>query len=122
MDPDDKKVVEVLSPEYFPDDHLTTHEMRVFEYLQRYVSTLNVELSKVFLNYITGMEVLPSEISIKVLFNGKVELENMVPQSNTCSSSLHLSRCFMSYSPMKEILDNILSNRNLWQRLDLVYL
>ena len=110
MDLDDKKILEVLSPEYFADDHLTTHEMRVFEYLQRYVSTLNVELSKVFLKYVTGMEVLRSEISIKVIFNGEVELENMVPQSNTCSSSLHLSRCFISYIPMKEILDNILTN------------
>ena len=113
MDLDDKIILEVLSPEYFADDHLTTHEMRVFEYLQRHVSTLNVELSKVFLKYVTGMEVLHSEISIKVLFNGEVELENMVPQSNTCSSSLHLLRYFMRYSPIKDILDNILSNRNL---------
>ena len=111
--PDGKIILEVLSPEYFLDDHLTTHEMRVFEYLQLYVSTLNVESSKVFLKYVTGMEVLLNDISIKVLFNGEVELENIVPQSNTCSSSLHLSRYCMSYSLIKDILDNILSNRNL---------
>ena len=91
---------EVLSPEYSLDGHLFTHEMRVFEYLQRYVSTLNVELSKVF--WVTGMEVLRNYLSLKVLFNGEAQLENMVPRSNTCSSSLHLSRYFMSYSPMKE--------------------
>ena len=49
---------EVLSPKYSLDGHLFTHEMRVFEYLQRHVSTLNVELSKVFWKYVTGMEVL----------------------------------------------------------------
>ena len=49
---------EVLSPEYSLDGHLFTHEMRVLKYLQRHVSTLNVELSKVFWKYVTGMEVL----------------------------------------------------------------
>ena len=63
MDPDGKKILEVLSPEYSLDDHLTTHEMRVFEQLQRYVSTLNVESSKVFLKYVTGMKILRNEIS-----------------------------------------------------------
>ena len=97
MTPDGKKI-----SEYSLDGHLSTHEMRVLKYLQRYVSTLNVELSKVFLKYVTGMEVLRNELSIKVLFNGEAQLENMVPRSNTCSSSLHLSRYFMSYSPRKE--------------------
>ena len=107
MAPDGKKILNALSPEYslddhltthemrdnnfttheMRDDHLTTHEMRVFEYLQRYVSTLNVELSKVFLKYDTGMDVSSNEISIKVLFNGEVGLENMTPRNNTCSSS-----------------------------------
>ena len=75
MSSNGKTILEVLSREYFLVDHLTTHEMRLFEYLQHYVSTLNVESSKVFLKYVTGMEVLRIDISIKVLFNGEVELE-----------------------------------------------
>ena len=70
MAPDGKKMV--LSPEYSLDGHLSTHGMRVFEYLQRYVSALNVESSNVFLKCVTGMEVLRNELSIKVLFNGEL--------------------------------------------------
>ena len=38
---------------------------------------------------------------LKVLFNGEVELENMVPRNKTCSLLLHLSRYFMSCSRWK---------------------
>ena len=101
---------------WWPFDHPRNEGVRVTAALRKYIECWIVES---FLEIRYWNENFTQWDKLKVLFNGEVELENMVPWNNPCSLLLHLSRYFMSCSPMKDILDNILSNRNLWQKLDL---
>ena len=83
---------------WWPFDHPRNEGVRVTAALRKYIECWIVES---FLEVRYWNENFTQWDKLKVLFNGEVELENMVPRNKTCSLLLHLSRYFMSCSRWK---------------------
>lgn len=79
------------------------HEKRVLDFLINYVASLSNEAVSVVLKYVTGSEVTIPDLKIVVHFNGEINTEEMVPKSNTCSTSSK----FLQYSFVATELENL---------------
>ena len=68
-------------------------EERVFSYLQTFIEGLDINKAGVLLKFVSGAEVLSNDFIIMVVYNGISEEENMLPTANTCSATIHISKC-----------------------------
>ena len=93
--PAEKEVAEKLYGVFSEDANLVIHEERVFDFVKKYVTSLSKEKTELILKYVTGYEIMASDLKITILFNGVSENEQMLPKANTCSSLIIISRPFL---------------------------
>ena len=93
--PAEKEVAEKLYGVFSEDANLVIHEERVFDFVKKYVTSLSKEKTELILKYVTGYEIMASDLKITILFNGVSENEQMLPKANTCSSLIIISRSFL---------------------------
>ena len=93
--PAEKEVAEKLYGVFSEDANLVIHEERVFDFVKKYVMSLSKEKTELILKYVTGYEIMASDLKITILFNGVSENEQMLPKANTCSSLIIISRPFL---------------------------
>ena len=93
--PAEKEVAEKLYGVFSEDAILVIHEERVFDFVKKYVTSLSKEKTELILKYVTGYEIMASDLKITILFNGVSENEQMLPKANTCSSLIIISRPFL---------------------------
>ena len=83
--------------------------------------TLSKEKTELFLKYVTGYEIMASNLKIIILFKGISENEQMLPKANTCSSLIIISRFFLLWFSW-QFFENLLSNENVWEKSDNIQL
>ena len=93
--PAEKEVAEKLYGVFSEDANLAIHEETVFDFVKKYVTSLSKEKTELILKYVTGYEIMASDLKITILFNGVSENEQMLPKANTCSSLIIISRPFL---------------------------
>ena len=93
--PAEKEVAEKLYGVFSEDANLVIHEEGVFDFVKKYVPSLSKEKTELILKYVTGYEIMASDLKITILFNGVSENEQMLPKANTCSSLIIISRPFL---------------------------
>eukprot|EP00794_Sanderia_malayensis_P004921 gene4921-5568_t len=116
--PNGLQVVAKLSLNLSDDAELQALESRVADYLQTFLVSLNQTDAATFLRFVSGSEIL--QATIRVEFNGEINEERMVPKANTCSCSLHISRYFLTFQSLSEIMKRLLANPELWSRFDMI--
>ena len=93
--PAEKEVAEKLYGVFSEDANLVIHEEGVSDFVKKYVTSLSKEKTELILKYVTGYEIMASDLKITILFNGVSENEQMLPKANTCSSLIIISRPFL---------------------------
>ena len=115
--PDGKKLVPLLTDTGFDDD---PHAERVFGFLKRFVGGLNEERAKVFLRFVTGIEVFNEHSKISVQFNGVTDIEKMAPTVHPCGNTLTLSKYFFTYIHLEEIFLKVIDNPDFWNSFSML--
>ena len=93
--PAEKEVAEKLYGVFSEDANLVIHEEGALDFVKKYVTSLSKEKTELILKYVTGYEIMASDLKITILFNGVSENEQMLPKANTCSSLIIISRPFL---------------------------
>ena len=115
--PDRKKLVLLLTDTGFDAN---PHTERVFSYLKRFVGGLNDEKAKVFLRFVTGIEVFNENSKISVQFNGVMDEEKRAPMVHPCGNSLTLSKYFFTYSHLEEIFTRVIDYPVFWNTFSML--
>ena len=120
MVPTGMQVVANLHINYSRDEDgtLKALEERLPDYLQTFLVSLGKDQLTTFIRFVSGCEILPERILVE--FNSEMAEELMIPTAHTCSVSLHLSRYFLTYQSFSSVMQNLLTNPELWARFDLI--
>ena len=95
----------VLAKITYPED-LKPEESRVLSYLRNYIGTLDENLLDKFCRFVTGSPSAP-QMPIHVGFNSTTGVRRF-PSSSTCSSTLHLSTSYLSFTEFKKEFNVVL--------------
>ena len=114
--PTGNEILMNLNPEHSENPEFFGHEERVLGFLETFVQSFDDKKAAVFMKFVSGCEHI---CEIKILFNGEVMEELMVPKVNTCGVVLHLSRYIISQRQFDNLFFEILNNREqLWNVYD----
>ncbi|KAK3729313.1 hypothetical protein QZH41_011440 [Actinostola sp. cb2023] len=90
-------------------EDLRLEEVRVFNFLTIYVGSMDSNLLRRFLHFVTGSTATPRKPGIKVCFNGAQGLSR-VPCASTCSSTLTISTTYESFAEFKKEFNMVLGS------------
>ncbi|KAK3742020.1 hypothetical protein QZH41_014346 [Actinostola sp. cb2023] len=107
MNPSAKKVIKSLQPTIANES-----EKQSFDFLKKFIRSLDKSSLKIFLKFITGSDTLVTE-SIQVSF---ISVEGMArrPIAHTCGPTLEVPSTYQSYNEMSEEFNNILRAKESW--------
>ena len=108
--PTAEKVIDKLTTEA---DDLRPHEETVLYYLKDFLYSLNTDDLVLFLQFVTGSDVLPYD-PIVIVFNQRVGLQR-VPVAHTCGNTLELPVSYQSIQEFKREFLNILHQQETFQ-------
>ena len=100
--PTPKRVWQLIS---LVNEIMTRQEEKVFDFLRRFVLSLNSRMLGLFLRFVSG-----AGANIKVDFNSQQAGFTRRPLANTCSSHLHLSTSYMTLKEFKTEFINVLNH------------
>lgn len=101
-----KKVLKLLIAEASTDA-----ERQSFEHLKRYIRSLDKNMLPVFLQFVTGSDIVGSNIPVS--FTDLVGTMRR-PVAHTCGPQLELPSTYGSYNELAEEFSNILQNKEAW--------
>lgn len=107
MKPNAKKVIKTLKPRINQEC-----DQQSFEFLKKFIKSLDPASLKIFLKFVTGSDVLVCD-SIDVAFTLSDGFERR-PVAHTCSPLLEVPATYQSYSELTEEFNNILRNKEAW--------
>lgn len=110
LKPTPDRVVDVITSE---NEDLRPHEQNVFYYLKDFVYSCNADDLVLFLQFVTGSDVLPSD-GITVSFNNRTGILR-VPVAHTCGNVIELSTAYTSIQEFKRELYSVLLDPNSFQ-------
>ena len=103
------KVVQQIEEPFFE----SKGQERVFNFLLTYVGSMKSTEVQQFLRFVTGSSVCSAK-NITVSFNSLSGFTRR-PIAHTCSSSLHLSTSYATYTEFAEEFSNVLSSPDCWK-------
>lgn len=104
--PTAKKVLRTLSCQ--PTD---AAERQCFEFLQKFIRSLDFAALGTFLKYVTGSDIMPE--NIEVTFTSMDGFSRR-PIAHTCGPLLELPRTYISYSDLAEEFTSLLRDKGAW--------
>lgn len=107
--PTPRGVWKLISP---VNERMNRQEEKVYDFLRRFVLSLNSRMLGLFLRFISGSFYAGSPI--KVDFHSQPAGFQRSPLANTCSPHLHLSRSYMSLTEFKSEFLSVLNNSDEW--------
>lgn len=109
MTPSTKKVIKALKVAEIKTDA----ERQSFDYLKKFIKTLDGASLKIFLKFVTGSDVLVTHQDITIYFTS---IDGMARRIivHTCEPSLELPSTYQSYTEMMEEFNNILRSKEAW--------
>lgn len=107
--PTGRRVWQLICP---VSSKLNQQEEKVYDFLRRFVMSLNPRMLGLFLRFVSGSSYAGSEI--KVDFNAQEAGFKRSPLANTCSPHLHLSTSYMSFTEFKSEFTSVLNHSDEW--------
>jgi hypothetical protein len=107
--PTPKKVWQLISP---VNETLTRQEEKVFDFLRRFILSLDCRMLGLFLRFTSGSSYAGPKI--KVDFNSQEAGFKRSPLVNTCSPHLHLSTSYVTLKEFKTEFINVLNQSDFW--------
>lgn len=107
--PTPRRVWQLISP---VNEVMNRQEEKVFDFLRRFVLSLNSRMLRLFLRFVSGSSYVGPKI--KVDFNSQEAGFKRSPLANTCSPHLHLSTSYITLTEFKSEFINILNHSDQW--------
>ena len=106
--PTPRRVWQLISPV----NDMNRQEEKIFDFLRRFVLSLNPRLLGLFLRFVSSS--CYAGAKIKVDFNTQEAGFKRSPLANTCSPHLHLATSYVTLKEFKTEFINVLNNSDLW--------
>ena len=105
--PTAKKIVKLIKSE-----PVTDQERQCLDHLKKYIRSLQGSLLSVFLQFITGSDIISCD-SIEVTFSA-LEGTSRRPVAHTCGPLLEIPSSYQSYNELSEEFSELLQNKEAW--------
>ena len=106
LQPTGELISETLGVSYGADRDLHMREQVVFHFVERFVQNLNARHAQLFMKFVTGCKTVKP---ITVTFNSEDDEHKMIPQAQTCSSALKVSRFTPNFDWFSNTMMNVLT-------------
>ena len=113
--PSGAEIVKALTIKYSGSPNLYGFEEKVAGFLECFLLTLTQKEAAVFMRFVSGNERVSRVI---VEFNGAATEERMIPRSNTCSVTLHVSRCILTQDQFDKLFSFLFLHKEFWNQFD----